>query len=112
MSEKAPQNNGEMTSLGLGNAQKIVIETVDALRLLPSWERVIHVFWLLGPIILLIERSPADLALSYRLDFCWPFYRKTRRLVAALSMGAFGFSILGSLSRVCGVVAHASLFNW
>ena len=64
MSEKAPQNNGEMTSLSLGNAQKIVIETVDALRLLPSWERVIHVFWLLGPIILLIERSPADFWLS------------------------------------------------
>ena len=31
---------------------------------LSIWERAIHVFWLLGPFILLIERSPADLWLS------------------------------------------------
>ena len=31
---------------------------------LPKWERGVHIFWLLGPFILLIERSPADLWLS------------------------------------------------
>ena len=35
-----------------------------ALKELPNWERPIHVFWLLGPFILLIERSPADIWLS------------------------------------------------
>ena len=31
---------------------------------LGKWERAFHIFWLLGPFILLIERSPADLWLS------------------------------------------------
>ena len=37
---------------------------VDALTNMPLWERGLHVFWLLGPFILLIERSPADIWLS------------------------------------------------
>lgn len=36
-------------------------EMRSALRDLPKWERGFHIFWLLGPFILLIERSPADL---------------------------------------------------
>ena len=32
--------------------------------LLPKWERPVHVFWLLGPFILLLERTPADIWLS------------------------------------------------
>ena len=35
-----------------------------ALSELPKWERIVHIFWLAGPFILLIERSPADLWLS------------------------------------------------
>ena len=35
-----------------------------ALGELPKWERAVHVFWLAGPFILLIERSPADFWLS------------------------------------------------
>ena len=31
---------------------------------LPRWERGVHLFWLAGPFILLIERSPADFWLS------------------------------------------------
>ena len=31
---------------------------------LPKWERPVHIFWLLGPFILLLERTPADLWLS------------------------------------------------
>jgi len=30
----------------------------------PKWERGFHIFWLLGPFILLIERSPADFWIS------------------------------------------------
>ncbi|MDA8716470.1 O-antigen ligase family protein [Alphaproteobacteria bacterium] len=36
----------------------------DALAAVPRWEKGFHVFWLLGPFILLIERSPADIWLS------------------------------------------------
>ena len=49
---------------GLWTPREIVRETLEALRLIPGWERAMHVFWLLGPFILLIERSPADLWLS------------------------------------------------
>ena len=31
---------------------------------LPKWERPVHLFWLAGPFILLIERSPADIWLT------------------------------------------------
>ena len=36
----------------------------DALAALSRWEKGFHIFWLLGPFILLIERSPADIWLS------------------------------------------------
>lgn len=36
----------------------------SALSQLPLWERGFHILWLLGPFILLIERSPADVWLS------------------------------------------------
>ena len=35
-------------------------DMTKALAKLPIWERGFHIFWLLGPFILLIERSPAD----------------------------------------------------
>lgn len=37
---------------------------IEALYEMPKWERGLHIFWLLGPIILLIERSPADIWIS------------------------------------------------
>ena len=37
----------------------------DALAEMPRWEKGFHIFWLLGPFILLIERSPADIWLSF-----------------------------------------------
>ena len=44
--------------------QAIVGDARDALQDLPVWERGFHIFWLLGPLILLIERTPADIWLS------------------------------------------------
>ena len=35
-----------------------------AIAELPKWERPVHLFWLAGPFILLIERSPADIWLT------------------------------------------------
>lgn len=40
-------------------------DTCDGLSVLPKWDRRFHIFWLLGPFIFLIERSPADFWLSF-----------------------------------------------
>ena len=53
-----------MFSKSLRCAWEIFREAGEALQPLPRWERAIHFFWLLGPFILLIERSPADFWLS------------------------------------------------
>lgn len=42
----------------------LFVDAWDALNALPRWEKAAHIFWLLGPFILLIERSPADLWLT------------------------------------------------
>ena len=43
---------------------KICSETRDGLVSVSGWDRAAHIFWLLGPFILLVERSPADIWLS------------------------------------------------
>ena len=57
--EKNAPSFGFWSALGA-----IVRDAVDAFAELPVWERFVHVFWLLGPFVLLIERSPADAWLS------------------------------------------------
>ena len=44
----------------LGQIDKVVSDARTALAELPKASRWFHVFWLLGPFVLLIERSPAD----------------------------------------------------
>jgi O-antigen ligase len=44
--------------------RSIIRDAREALGNLPRWERGFHLFWLLGPFILLIERTPADIWLS------------------------------------------------
>ncbi|MEC8109145.1 MAG: O-antigen ligase family protein [Pseudomonadota bacterium] len=44
--------------------QRLILDTRIAFISLPKWEKPFHIFWLLGPFILLIERSPADAWLS------------------------------------------------
>ncbi|MDC1036229.1 O-antigen ligase family protein [Alphaproteobacteria bacterium] len=44
--------------------QNIWTDFGNALSAMPRWEKGFHIFWLLGPFILLIERSPADIWLS------------------------------------------------
>ena len=39
---------------------KLVNDSRAALAEAPRWQRGFQIFWLLGPFILLIERSPAD----------------------------------------------------
>ena len=52
-----------------GTSIKVMIHNIwtglgDALGTMPRWEKACHIFWLLGPFILLIERSPADIWIS------------------------------------------------
>ena len=42
------------------HARLLLSDAKTALNDLPNWEKPSHVFWLLGPFILLIARSPAD----------------------------------------------------
>lgn len=44
--------------------QNILTGLKNALAEMLKWERGAHIFWLLGPFILLIERSPANVWLS------------------------------------------------
>ena len=46
------------------NVQRLIVDARLALKELPKWEKPFHIFWLLGPFFLLIERSPADAWLS------------------------------------------------
>ena len=56
--------------------QRLIVDARTALADLPKWEKPFHIFWLLGPFILLIERSPADawlsiLALTFAVRSLW-----------------------------------------
>ena len=48
----------------LDDVQRLILDARTALKELPKWEKPFHIFWLLGPFLLLIERSPADAWLS------------------------------------------------
>ena len=48
----------------LDELQRLIVDARVALNELPKWEKPFHIFWLLGPFFLLIERSPADAWLS------------------------------------------------
>lgn len=59
-----PWSDDKVISKGSRRTLEVLRETNEALRSFPAWERAMHVFWLLGPFVLLIERSPADVWLS------------------------------------------------
>ena len=72
-----------------GDLESLILDVRKAFIGLPRWEKPLHVFWLLGPFIFLIERSPADawlsiLALSFvfrsicKRDGAWLSYRWVR----------------------------------
>ena len=46
------------------DVKHVFLDTRSAFNDLPTWEKPFHMLWLLGPFILLIERSPADVWLS------------------------------------------------
>ena len=57
--------DAEAESLRIFHAlSAIATDARDALGELPPWEKWLRIFWLLGPFILLIERTPADFWVS------------------------------------------------
>ena len=55
-----------MSSQAIEPSIKAMFQTIwtglgDALAAMPRWEKGFHIFWLLGPLILLIEHTPADI---------------------------------------------------
>ena len=56
--------NNDQSIKVLPSFYAILKDTKDALESLPKWERFVHIFWLMGPFILLIERTPADVWLT------------------------------------------------
>lgn len=103
----------------LSEAAKALIKDARmVLSGLSFWGRVGHIFWLLGPFILLIERSPADLwltvlALSFvirsciKRDFAWtkPFWVRS----------VFAFWVVALISAVVSsdpLYALGEAFIW
>ena len=87
------------------------IGLVAALSGMPRWEQNFHIFWLLGPFFLLIERSPADIWLSIlaiafvirsicKCDGAWlkTFWVKACFLFLAICMLSSAMSVMPSYS--------------
>ena len=80
---------------------------------LPRWEKAFHIWWLLGPFILLIERSPADLWLSLCVIgfITRAIIKKTNRLAKGI-LGQSCVSILGCDYDFCFGVCGPVLCVW
>jgi O-antigen ligase len=97
--------------------QKIWTDLANALAEMPRWEKGLHIFWLLGPFILLIERSPADIWLSvlaiafvirsiFKRDLAWlrVFWIKACILFLAVCMLSSAMSATPSYAFSEGLV--------
>mgnify|MGYP003306771880 CR=1 FL=1 len=84
----------------------IISDGKTALMELPLMDRILHVFWLLGPFILLIERSPADIWLSILVKFLektGPLQRLKLKLPPAFKM-----KLIRSRILLCVLIALTS----
>ena len=80
----------------LGHIHKVVSDAKMALAEMPKASRWFHIFWLLGPLILLIERSPADAWRRLCIELLFGYPQKRRELaedVLGQSCVAFGGSV-------------------
>ena len=105
--ETAAHENGNADNVSsiLSKISALLKDARTSLAEKPRWERYAHVFWLLGPFILLIERSPADLWLSL-LSVLFVCRLVAKRDASWLRIGWVRFGILFWL--VCLVSAVLS----
>ena len=95
----------------------------NALAAMPRWEKGFHIFWLLGPFILLIERSPADIWLSilalafvvrsiFKRDGGWlkAFWVRACFLFLAVCMVSSALSVMPSYAFSEGLRGFAFLY--
>ena len=90
----------------------------DALKNLSGWGKAVHIFWLAGPFILLIERSPADLwitvlgftfffrSIRYR-DFSWVRYFWVKAILVF-----WGVTLLAAMVSADPSYAVGEAFIW
>ena len=93
--ETAANENGKADDVFsvLSKISGLLRDTRRALANMPRWERYAHIFWLLGPFFLLIERSPADLWLSL-LSIAFIFRSIAKRDCSWLQVGWVRLGIL------------------
>ena len=97
--------------------QDIWNDLVNALAVMPRWEKGLHIFWLFGPFVLLIERSPADIWLSIlaiafvlrsivKRDWAWlqVFWVKACFLFLAVCLLSSAISVMPSYAFSEGMV--------
>ena len=89
----------------LDDAQRLILNARTALNELPKWEKPFHIFWLLGPFFLLIERSPADAWLSI-LALSFAVRSLCQRNGAWLCMGGCAPLLFSGLSVCCRRLCH------
>ena len=100
------------------NIRKVAIEAKVALSEMATLPRWLHIFWLSGPLILLIERSPADLwlticALSFLVrsilikDFNWLKVFWVRAVFVF-----WGVCLLSAISSDLPVYSLGEAFIW
>ena len=83
----------------------------DALNAMSKLERYFHLFWLSGPFILLIERSPADLWLSL-LAVSFVIRSFALRQGGWLRVAWVRYAFLVCLADCRDRFIAASLFHW
>ena len=91
-------------------SQKILRNTTDALSELPLSERFWRIFWLLGPFILLIERSPADAWISI---ICLGFIGRSLKLKEGRFLRVFWVKasfVFWAVCLISGVFSKVPLY--
>ena len=91
-------------------SQKILRNTADALSELPLYERFWRIFWLLGPFILLIERSPADAWISI---ICLGFIGRSLKLKEGRFLRVFWVKasfVFWAVCLISGVFSKVPLY--
>ena len=63
-SSKSHAGSSHQDGLPFSDLRRHWRDSWAALEAMPRWERHLHIFWLLGPFFLLIERTPADIWLT------------------------------------------------
>ena len=97
---------------------RLIFDAKTAFNGLPKWEKPVHIFWLLGPFFLLIERSPADawlsiLALAFAARALWQRDGGWLRHLWVRATFVFWFvCLLSAFMSIAPAYALGEAFSW